>query len=230
MMAAAVVSFTILGLAAVPGAPGPSSGAIVSADPLSHGIDLYHAFEFEQAVFAFEQAAIDTELDPKERARALVWLGMAQGAASKTGAAQASFKRALSLDREAQLPEAVSPKLEELFAEAKAAVDATPPRKAPPPPPPPPPPDPSVVPSPMLYAGFGAVGAGALLGIAAGGSYLFALSKAAEAEDPKTFQDDAKGALDTANVAAGIAIGAGLLAGAAVAGGGVLLGIALSEE
>ena len=192
------------------------------------GLDLYGRFEFEQATFRFESAAVEKDRAPQERARVFVWLGLSYAAIGRFDDAERSFVDALRLDPAAAIETEVSPKVAEVFAKAKQV--AAPRVEEPPPPPPPPPPVVDAAPPLLLIGGGAAAGTGLVALAAAGVLVALYVGNAEIVRDPDAFQDVAKRAQDDANAQI---VGAGVLGGVGgllVGGGAALVALDLLSE
>jgi hypothetical protein len=210
-----------------------ASLSVADADALAVNADfiegrrLYESFEFEKASFRF-RAATRAPLGDVDRARALVWLGVAQGQAGDAPAARESFAAALALDPASSLPPDAPPTLEPVFSEARAAPKDAPAPAAPAAPP-------AAAPSsggPSLPTVVGAIVAGAGVLIVGGGAGVgvLASSQANEAAAER-FQDDAIAGYESAQTTALLANGLLVVGGAAVGTGvAVLVGGALLSE
>jgi tetratricopeptide (TPR) repeat protein len=198
------------------------------------GQRLYRAFEYEQAIFRFQEIAVRPQVASDDRAEALVWLGLSYAGTGDLEAARRNFKDALTLHPSAGLPANASPRVKELFDEARASLapaNPSEPKRDPvpsstPPQGPPTPEQPTAEAphdaSPMLVPGAVLAGVGA---VALAGGVVLALlasSSYAEATDPSAFQDDAQAALDRTNTEV-IAAGVMLPVGALLAGSGVAM-------
>jgi len=174
----------------------------------------YDQLEYEQAVFRFQEVAIRSDLSDEDKATAFVWLGVSYGSVGDAMAARRAFSDALRANPAQTLPVEVSPKIEQLFAEAKAALPATS----------------TTATSTTSSVGTGAPSAGpadntmaiaaastgAVLVVAGLGLSAICAATFAQASDPDAFQADAKASLDAANlelVAASVAIPLGLALG-----------------
>jgi tetratricopeptide (TPR) repeat protein len=103
----------------------------VAANPmLEHGIKLLTELESAKAVKQLRRALRWRGSSPAELATIHLYLGIAHFNLQQTREAAASFRRALALRPEIQLPRLTSPKIEELFRSLRPAVPAP----APPPP------------------------------------------------------------------------------------------------
>lgn len=182
------------------------------------GCKLYDQLEYEQAVFRFQEVTLRPGLSPEDRATALAWLGLSYAGAGNPDAATRAFSDAARASAAVTLPVEVSPSLQQLFDDAKADVAAHPL------------PAPAVGPTtgvgPAAPVSGGAAPSPVVpgVGVAVGGAALFggvALAAVSAvtyggAQDKRLFQQDAKSALDTANVELGAAyllIPAGLVVG-----------------
>ncbi len=214
--------FALLLAAAVPLAEDPG---------FAEGVRLYSQFEFEQATFRFESAAVEQDRVPAERARVFLWLGLSYAAIGKFDDAGRAFTSGLRLDPAATLETEVSPKVQELFAAAQQDLADEAARAAATPAPAPVAPAPAATELPWLLVGGGvgaAVGVVALAG--AGVLGVLAAQNAAIAADPDQFQDDAQRAQDTGNAQIAGAVAVGVVGAVLVVGGGALVAIDLIGE
>jgi hypothetical protein len=204
-------------------APFVLANALQGTPAFDAAVAAYSDLDYETALEKFK--AVDTATDDAERGTVLMWISLCSAGIGDLDGARVSMREALHTDREATLPTTVSPRVVAIYDQEKAALPAatltptttvteTPPPAAAP-----------MVP-PLMVAGGASVGVGA---IALGGAALwsvFAFEQLAIVDDAATFQDDARLALDSANLNAGLAIGAGVL-GVTLAGVGVAM-LALS--
>ncbi len=182
-------------------------GAPVDEDPaFVDGKRLYQASEYEQAIFRLQEAALVNDRAPPERARVLMWLGLAYAGFGDGVAARRAFRDAVSLDEAVEIPVEISPKVEadllavraEVAAERKQAATSM---SAPAPAVEPPTGDGVAW---ELAAGMGALGALCV----AGGSVAsgFAVVNDGVVNDLETFQDDAAKAQDARDAQVGVAV------------------------
>ena len=196
------------------------------------GLSLLKRFEYAEAIKAFEKALDWPGNTRKERATIQLYIGVAQSNVTDYDAAEASFKRALTLDPSVELPKHTSPKITALLERVRAELR---PAKAVAPPPPRVAPTPASTPAtdpveqpretqrsavnwPAWITLGGAVAAGAT-GLALG---LASRSAWSSAEDKKVPYEEA---VQHADDASSRAIGADImfgLAGAAAIASGVL--------
>lgn len=192
--------------------------ASLNADTaFNEGRKLYDDLEYEQAVFRFQEVALRADVVGADRATALVWLGLSYAGVGDEDAARRAFVDGARADATLVLPVEVSPRLAELFDDAKRAAAAT--AIAPPTQPTTivvpsdaPPPDDST----SILAGVGTVTGVLLVGTGVGLAVLCAVNYD-NASDRTATQVAAKAALDEANLEL---VGAALLipVGAAMAG------------
>lgn len=168
--------------------------------------------EYEQAVFRFQEVAIRSDLSREDKATAFVWLGISYGSVGDAMAARRAFTDALRANPAQTLPVEVSPKIEQIFAEAKAAMPAASETTT----------TTGVVPgaTPAPAAdntmAIATASTGAVLVVAGLGLSAICAATFAQANDPDAFQADAKASVDAANlelVAASVAIPLGLALG-----------------
>jgi hypothetical protein len=101
---------------------------LLAAPPLAddaiyqEGIRLYEDFEYERAVFRFEEALRDDTRAPADRATIHVRLGMTRAELRDDVRARQSFEDALLLDPYVTLPADASPKIRTLLDEARVQV------------------------------------------------------------------------------------------------------------
>jgi len=101
---------------------------VVAAPPLAddatyqEGVRLFEEFEYERAVFRFEEALRDTTRSDADRATVLVRLGMTRAELRDDARAIESFEQALMLDPYVTLPSDASPKIRELLDEGRKRV------------------------------------------------------------------------------------------------------------
>ncbi len=181
------------------------------------GRQLYQASEYEQAVFRFQATALVADRPAPERARALMWLGLAYAGVGDSAAARRSFEDALRMDAQIAIPVEVSPKIEVEFQAVRAALAAAAAPSAPASSDEPP--HPAVSPAApnrgdpwVLAGGIGALGA--LCVIAGAVATGLAIANKGVIDDPEAFQDDAARAQvdrDVQVVAATALFGAGVL-------------------
>ncbi len=192
-------------------------GSALQGDPaFDEGVRLYKQTEYEQAILQFQPLSTRPELAPKDRAEALVWLGLSQAGSGEVDAARATLRTGLELDRKLMLPTGTSPSIvkmfEELRTEVTAALGPAPEDTVvvvtPDPVPVVPEPEPEPAASPMMAIGIGGAVAGGVAIVVGGVLAVLAAGSLGTANDPEQFQDDAKAALDAANAEA---LGAGLL-------------------
>ncbi len=185
----------------------------------------YDDIELGRAARGFQSAAAQAQTD-QQRTLALLWAGVAAGQAGAADDARVAFEAALALDRAAQLPVAVSPKVRALFDDALAglpplrvslAETPTAPKKKQPATTSPTPTT-TPTPTPTTFSPLPLV-------LIAGGGSVVALSAAVavkaafdaqSAGNPATPQVTAQGLIDLANaelVVAGLGATAGLIAG-----------------
>lgn len=162
---------------------------LVAAPPLAddatyqEGVRLFEEFEYERAVFRFEEALRDTSRSDADRATVLVRLGMTRAELRDDARAIESFEQALLLDPYVTLPSDASPKIRELLDEARKRVrdgrarpnDDAPAVAAPTPPPATTetaPAEPPVAPTPIAPTAVSDDGAGAPILLYAGGGLL----------------------------------------------------------
>jgi hypothetical protein len=202
---------------------------------------LYGELEFEQAIFALEEAALTEGLDAADRARVFAWLGLCHYQVRRQDEADRYFTMAVRSDAAVALPSFAPPpvvaKLDELRAKAAAAPQASPPPEpdgatqaaatAPAPAEPPASDDVAAADTALPWHWIGGAGmgaAGALSVVAGGVLFALAVPEAETARSEGAFQDEAITAANTANVE--IASGSVLVAaGVALAGGGVALAL-----
>jgi hypothetical protein len=168
--------------------------------------------EYEQAVFRFQEVAIRSDLSLEDKATAFVWLGISYGSVGDAMAARRAFTDALRANPAQTLPVEVSPKIEHIFAEARAAMPAASETAT----------TTGIVPAatPATAAddtmAIATASTGAVLVVASLGLGAISAATFAQASDPDAFQSDAKAAVDAANlelVAASVAISLGLALG-----------------
>jgi hypothetical protein len=217
--------------------------AIPETEEAAEAVRLYGDLEYEAADPAFRAIADNKNFEPEARATAWLWVALCEAGVGSFDVAKETMVRALRLHPAAELPTVVSPKVVELFDQAR--TEATRPG---------PPVDldalggsnnnsgggdtsggqgdggPAALSlSPLLLAGGGVAVAGlasVVTGIVFG---VVAQQQVAVVDDPATFQDDAKRALDDANTSAALGIITGVLGTVLLAGGAALVVIALSE-
>ncbi len=185
-------------------------------DAFAAGRASWDQLEYEQAVFRFQEVAIRSDLSLEDKATAFVWLGISYGSVGDAMAARRAFTDALRANPAQTLPVEVSPKIEHIFAEARAAMPAASETATT-----------TATTTGVVPAATPATAADNTMAIATAstaavlvvaGLGLGAISAAtfAQASDPDAFQSDAKAAVDAANlelVAAAVAIPLGLALG-----------------
>lgn len=190
-------------------------GSLAGDEAFDQGVQLYKGLEYEQAAARFAEVASRPDLAAPEKAEALAWLGLCLAGTSDLDAARRTLKNAVLTDPAVRLPTAtaISPRIQKLFDEVLAEAKAAPP----PPPPPRPPPDAPLplLPTALVAGGVVAAAVGVVLA-------LLAVGHLQQANDPEAFQDDAKAAIDAANVE-GVSATVLLAGGAAVAAAGIVL-------
>lgn len=187
----------------------------LSSDPVfNEGRALYDQLEYEQAVFRFQEVALRPELDAKDRAEALTWLGLSYAGAGNMDAARRAFVDAVVLAPEVALPVEVAPSLAQLFEDARQSAAA---RRAAT--------DPAVPPSPapqgpapgLPLLPLAGVGAGAVVVLAGAGLAGLSVATFEGSKDKELFQTEAKAQVDAANlqlavgsllIPVGVAVGA----------------------
>jgi len=121
-------------LCAAPASAAPAQ-TTASDDELQAGIRQVNEGDFETAVVTLDHAARRLAGAParrKDRAQALLYLGVAQIALGQRDAAKASFKEGLEADRELRpTPDRFSPKVVAAFEEARREAEAAAARPAP---------------------------------------------------------------------------------------------------
>ncbi len=198
------------------------------------GLSSYEALELEKAAFRFKAAGATATLQPADRARAYAWLGVTLVQLGVLDEAAAAFRVAVAQDPGVVLPTKAPPQAESLLAEAKASaggaqqlalapiVDAPP---APAPAPalaaePPSPPWLLIGGGALVGAGVGAAAAATVVGVRA-----LIVADQAEAEPfhgaAASLYREAESDALVANVlwvgaAAGVVVGAGIVAAAVV--------------
>ncbi|MDP2345909.1 MAG: hypothetical protein Q8O67_33525 [Deltaproteobacteria bacterium] len=210
-------------------------------------VRMYGELEYESAEPLFRAIATRPSEENNARASAWLWVGLCQAGVGNFAGAAEAMKEALKLDPDVAFTNEVSPTVQELFDDAKTAAlkeaagtktrttttttaadgaaGATEITTGEPEQPP-------VIagPSPLLLAGGGvaAVGAAAALtGVVFG---VIAQQQLAIVDDPQTFQDDAQRELDGANRSAAIGLTTGIVGGALIVGGVVLLVTGMSAN
>lgn len=214
----------------------------LAEDPVFlEGQRLYRDLEFDQAIFRFEEAARVIDREPKERARAFAWLGLAYAQVGDFDSARRAFRSAVLFDIETTLPEMAPPKVTEILEEERRERRAQAPATvAPGPKTPAPAQEAAPAPSDDASAGGGdalwwfagggvaAAGATALVGSAVFGALSF--SSLQVAEDPKQFQDVSKRALDDANLQLGVAASLAATGVVLTGAGAALIGLPFVGE
>lgn len=122
MRRVALLLVVVSGLAAAPAAANPM---------LARGIKLLTELESAKAVKQLRRALRWRGSSPAELATIHLYLGIAHFNLQQTDEAAASFRRALALRPEIQLPRLTSPKIEELFRSLRPAAPAPPPSPPP---------------------------------------------------------------------------------------------------
>jgi hypothetical protein len=89
------------------------------------GRSLYDAFEYEQALFRFQQALVKPGLTSKEQAEVSLWLALCLDGVGRASDADRAMGDAVALDAAAILPTTTSPAFEARFAAIKVAATAT---------------------------------------------------------------------------------------------------------
>lgn len=88
------------------------------------GRSLYDAFEYEQALFRFQQALVKPGLSPKEQAEVSLWLALCLEGVGRPNDADRAMGDAVALDAAATLPTTTSPAFEARFAAIAEATRA----------------------------------------------------------------------------------------------------------
>lgn len=101
-------------------------GALDDNKPFQEGVGLYQELEFEQAIFRFEEAALDPGLTEKERALVFGWMAMAYAGRGDAEASKRSLRNALLKDPEVTLPGVAPPKVKGWLEEVRASLGPTP--------------------------------------------------------------------------------------------------------
>jgi tetratricopeptide (TPR) repeat protein len=213
-----------------------AAGALSDDAAFVEGKQLYEQSEYEQAIFRFQAASLETQHTDAERAQVLVWLGLAYAGFGDAASSRRAFADALRIDPSSPLPVEVSPKVETEFNAVRDEVARAPRRPSGAAARPPPGTKPASKPdaqgahggSVMPWVGLG-VGALGVVCLAAGGvAAILAVQNNAVVQDLETFQDDAyaaQNARDVQTVVAAVAIPAGVL----LAGGGIALFVLPAE-
>lgn len=204
--------------------------AALAGDPaFDEGVRLYKSFEYEQAIFRFEELALRPALSTSDKAEAFLWLGLSYAGTGDFDAARRALTDAVHADPGLALPPNTSPRVVTLWNEVKtaAATKTNPTTKNPTNPTNPTEPttteptDPTTAGPPV---GAVALSAGGLLALGVGTAFAaFAWGDYREATAPGAFQDEAAASRDAMNLEA---LGAAVLlpVGAALVGvGGFLL-------
>jgi hypothetical protein len=210
------------------------------------GLALYEDLEFEQAILLLQEVAVRDDLAPADKARVLVWLGVAHGQTGNLDAAKRHFELAAAAHTDVELPVRVGPRLDRMFhdarREAREAAKNAPPEEPEPPeeeerPPYALPHDPEPLPEAepegggglwWITAGVGG-GLGAVSVAAAGALGVYAAMADATFSDPQTPQPDAVAARDTGVPALIGAVTAGVVGVGLLGLGGVATFLALGE-
>lgn len=87
---------------------------------LDDGIAFYENLDTERALERLGAASKASDLSPKDRARAFLYLGMVHFENSDKAQADGSWKRAFELDRNAEVPKGTSPKTIEAIEAARS--------------------------------------------------------------------------------------------------------------
>lgn len=205
--------------------------AALAGDPaFDEGVRLYKSFEYEQAIFRFEELALRPALSTSDKAEAFLWLGLSYAGTGDFDAARRALTDAVHADPGLALPPNTSPRVVTLWNEVKTAAatkttnpttNPTNPTTTEPTTTEPTTTDPTTAGPPV---GAIALTAGGLLALGVGTAFAaFALGDYGEATAPGAFQDEAAAARDAMSLEL---IGAGLLVpvGVALVGvGGFLL-------
>jgi tetratricopeptide (TPR) repeat protein len=218
------------------------ASALADDSDFAEGRRLYDSFEFEQAIFRFQQSALRSKAWPdEERAQVFFWLGLSYAGIGDFDAAERSFTDALRIDIEMPAPDGTSPRVLELLEKVRADVRNNPVEE--PTPDDGPPPDNAVGDggssssgeagsmTPILLGAAG--GAGALAAASFIGAGVFGVLIGPQLEivqNPDSFQDEAKAAQDQANTLAIGAITLGSVGGVLLVAGGGLAAWALLGE
>jgi tetratricopeptide (TPR) repeat protein len=89
---------------------------------MTEAVALYDDLEFEQAIFRFQEMALQDARSVKTKAKIFMWLGMSYGQIGDFEKANRNFEHAARLDPDAAFPRDVSPKLQVLLTDAKELV------------------------------------------------------------------------------------------------------------
>ncbi|MCP4502433.1 MAG: hypothetical protein GY822_20975 [Deltaproteobacteria bacterium] len=85
----------------------------------NQGKALYQELEFEQALFRFQKASVDSSLSAEERASSMMWTAMCYAGVGNEVSAKRTLSDAVSVFPQVVLPKVASPRLKGWVAEAK---------------------------------------------------------------------------------------------------------------
>ena len=195
-------------------------------------VKLYEEFNYEGSLTRFQDIALRPDIQPADKATALMWVGLCQAGAGDLDTVRRSFATALALDPALVLPPDTGPHISQMFETIRSEMvaNASAPATTPPPPREPPPLAAGATIDPLLVAGGVAAGAGALALVAGGLMAMLSTGDLAKANDPDVDVEDARAAIESAN-GSGTTAAVLLPAGAVLAiGGGALLFLGLNEQ
>jgi tetratricopeptide (TPR) repeat protein len=101
--------------------------AVLAADAdFVAGKQLYDSFEYEQALFRFEQVLVKPGLQPAEKAEVSLWLAVCLEGVGRVADADRAMQDAARLDPAASLPVATAPAFQTRWRDIVAAARAAP--------------------------------------------------------------------------------------------------------
>jgi hypothetical protein len=117
------------------------SGALEDDDVYVAATELYAELELEQALYRFQEVALNPALTPREKAYVYSWIGLCYSGLGEAGTSEDIWRTALELSIDVPLPPVASPKLKSEFEKLRAtertkqqqaaAAEAPPPEEEP---------------------------------------------------------------------------------------------------